>query len=334
MRQVAEHAGVSQVTVTNVLRGRKGRTSEETRARVIQSVHELGYMPIAQLGSQRHHVETRVIGISIDQVVLGQDYSAMHIYRGLSKAAARHGFDLLMMLQPLPEWAPNIEEVQFLDRRNDGFIFVAPLKRRKVLQVLIDNHIPTVACFSEDVPDGVGWVTGNNKNFVRQALQHLVGYGHRRIAFLDGFQDNSDVRRRGEYFDEVAQELGLDEVKRFAAPCRPGLGSNSPALDSILAWGATAVICSNDGYALDLWSLADVRGLRVPQDLSIVGIDGCPEATAGGLTTVEFDFAEVASVAVDCWVALVQGGDWREQRRYVPGTLVERRSVAVPKSCD
>lgn len=330
MRQVAERAGVSQVTVTNVLRGRTTRTSAETRARVLRSVKELGYTPVSQPASQRYHVETKVIGVNFDQVVLGHDYLAMHAYQGLSEAATRHGYDLLMMLRPLPDWAPDREEVQFLDRRSDGFIFVAPVKRRTLLDTLVDNKIPVVLCCSNDAPDGAGWVMNDETHNMRLALRYLQARGHRRIAYLEKRGYDVYIPSRGDHFELAAIEAGPSiSAKRFGDD-----GSQDPwrvvrsDLEAIREWGATAVLCFNDVFALNLWQVAEECGLSVPRDLSIIGVDDFPNAATRGLTTIRNDFSAQAAQAVDSWIALAQGGNYRDHHHFIQGTLIERNSVA------
>lgn len=331
MRQVAERAGVSQVTVTNVLRGRTKSTSAATRDRVLRSVRELGYTPVSQPASQRHHVETKVVGINFDQVTLGEDYLAMHLYSGLSQAASCHGYDLLMMHRPLPHWAPDREEVQFLDRRSDGFIFVAPTGRRRVMEALIKQNIPVVVCCGSDVPDGAGWIVNDEMHNMRTALNYLTGRGHRRIAFLEKLDKDKNDPQRADYFDKAALETaGKIQTQRFGNE-----GSNDPwrvvpgDLDAIRAWGATAVICFNDALALALWKISEACGLRVPQDLSIIGVDDFPEAAVAGLTTVRNDFRTQGILALDTWVQLAKGADIRGQRHMVPGMLIERETVTT-----
>lgn len=94
-------------------------------------------MPVAQPAFQGRHVETKVIGIVFDQIDMGQHYSAIHAYLGLREGAIRYGYDLLMLLKPQPEWAAEQYAFQFLDRRSDGFIFVAPLDRHAVMSTRI-----------------------------------------------------------------------------------------------------------------------------------------------------------------------------------------------------
>ena len=139
IRQVAALAGVSHVTVVNILRGRDSRASAETRERVLAAARELNYVPIAQPASQRRHIETRIIGIVLDQFDIDESALGLSTFRGLREGAVEHNYDLLTLCRNEPNWMLGGEELQFLDRRCDGFIFVGPYKRRAVLDAVASS---------------------------------------------------------------------------------------------------------------------------------------------------------------------------------------------------
>jgi LacI family transcriptional regulator len=332
MRQVAELAGVSQVTVTNVLRGRTARTSAETRERVLRAVNELGYSPVAQPASQLRHVETNVIGVTFDQIDALQDDLGLRVLKGLREGAARHGYDLLLMLRPAPDWAPDREEVRFLDRRSDGYIFVAPLERQGVLRALVKHHVPVVSCSSMDVPPGVATVCSDNFDQLRQAVRHLKEAGHRRIVHVAGPPWNFDERLRGESFAPAMEAEGLG---RYAAGVIEGFEgrqrvSTEAIFKEVKRRRATAVIGANDGDVLRLWEYAELQGWSVPRDLSLVGINDTPEAAEAGLTSVNMCLAELGIETVEAWVKLQQGASPKSQARIVPVQMTLRNSVTAP----
>src|SRR5690349_18607437 len=94
IRDIAAKAGVSAVTVSNVLRGRESRASEETRARVLEVVRELRYVPVAQPMTQSRHAQTHIIGLVFDHVE-PEDFWGTHTFRGFRAGAMQHGYDLL-----------------------------------------------------------------------------------------------------------------------------------------------------------------------------------------------------------------------------------------------
>ena len=333
MRDVAELAGVSQVTVTNVLRGREARTSSATRERVLRAVHKLGYTPVAQPASQQRHVETKVIGVTFDQIDALQDQLGLIILQGLREGAARHGYDLLLMLRPAPDWAPNREEVLFLDRRSDGFIFVAPLHRHKVLRALVKHRIPVVSCSSSDVPPGVAAVHADNFDEVHQAVRHLKQCGHSRILHIAGPTWNFDERMRGESFAPAMKAEGLAKYSDWilrGPDAKPWL-EPSVTFAEVKRRKATAVVCCNDGVAIELWKCAQQNGCKVPRDLSIIGINDTTAATQFGLTSVNMGLANMGVEAVESWIALQQGASYKTQNKKTPVQLISRASVAPPR---
>jgi len=333
MRDVAEQAGVSQVTVTNVLRGREARTSSATRERVLRAVHELGYTPVAQPASQQRHVETKVIGVTFDQIDALQDHLGLMVLQGLRDGASRHGYDLLLMLRPAPDWAPDREEVLFLDRRSDGFIFVAPLRRHKVLRALVKHRIPVVSCSSADVPLGVAAVHADNADELRQAVRHLKECGHSRILHIAGPTWNSDERMRGESFAPAMKAEGLAKYSDWIlrGPEAEPWMEPSVIFAEVQRKKATAVICCNDGVAIELWKYAEQNGCKVPRDLSIVGINDSAHASVIGLTSVSMGLANMGAEAVETWIALQQGANYKTQSKKTPVQLISRNSVAPPR---
>lgn len=326
IRQVAFHAGVSPKTVTNVLRGREGEVSPITQQRVLQSVQELSYVPVAS-PMQNRHVETRVIGVVFDEVDAATDFWGLMTLRGLRQGALEHGYDLLLMLRPSPDWAVGREEAQFLDRRSDGIVFVAPVERHKVLAALVENEIPVVSCHNTDVPAGVAHVTGDNVLAGQLAAEHIVKKGHTRIAYIDGSRAKSDFRQRRAGFDAILKKA------RLKAACVVQI-NNSQALPTdatvqkLLAAKASAVVCANDEFALKLWMEARTSGVRVPEDLSIVGMDDTPAAEKAGLTTVHNDCEAIGKGAINSLVKMLRGVACDQCHHTTGVRLIERSSTA------
>jgi DNA-binding LacI/PurR family transcriptional regulator len=120
----------------------------------------------------------------------------------------------------------------------------------------------------------------------------------------------------GEYTRRVVQ--GADE----------NWEPDAAAMEQLLDMDLTAVVCFNDSLALDLWDVARKKRLRVPQDLSIVGIDGRPEALARGLTTISHSFIDIGRLAMEAWMELRKAGFYRDCCKVTPFTLIEGHSVS------
>jgi DNA-binding LacI/PurR family transcriptional regulator len=328
IRQVAERAAVSRMTVSNVIHGRSGKVSPETFERVLQAIRELEYAPVPQPARQSRHVETRIIGLIFDSIE-PEDYWGAMTFRGLRDAAKCHGYDLLTILRAPERWMLDREELNFLDRRSDGFIFIVPKDRYGVMETLVNHGISSVACYTDDVPPGVAVVVLDNAGAMQQAVEYLTRYGHRRIAHFTNQAERADFAARLKGYRRAMTQAGLSPhvVHRR--------DENQAEWESELVRlvegeGVTAVTCANDLTALALWDLADRRGWRVPEDHSIIGMDNVPAGAERGLTTYRFSCEEAGSTAVHTLVKLMQDKAAKAADVTMPVELVERNSVSAP----
>jgi LacI family transcriptional regulator len=331
IREVAEKAGVSKTTVSKILVGRPERIPISTRERVLRVVKEMGYVPV-RTALQNRHVPTQAIAFPIDDVEKLQLTINTQTYFGICAGAARHGYDVLTLLRTDSNWVDDRKELRFLDRRSDGAIFDLSVLENTAsdLEALARHEVPTVACYSRDVPEGVGWIDPDNQGAMYGAVEYLVQRGHRGIAFLTVKQPPSsmtyfDKGERLRYFREAVSQHGLQECADWvfsywyhevptALPQR------------ILDSGATAVVCMNDGFAIELMQAAQASGVSVPGDLSVIGVDNCG-AEQWDLTSMGFSFHEIGRRAVDALVNLIAGRPVEESRLVVPVQLYERQSV-------
>lgn len=328
IRDVAEHAGVSPVTVSNVLRGRDGRASSATRARVLRSARALRYVPVAGPATQKRHVETRVLGLVFDGTPL-EGLWGLPTFWGMREAAIKHDYDLLTMLRVRPDWMVDQEELQFLDRRSDGFIFIAPVNRYQTLETLVKHKLPVVACFTNDVPADVPAVMLDNADAMRQAVRHLIENGHERILFFTAQAERSDFTERQRGFEETMGEAGLvPEV--LCVQDIPEATYKKLITASIKHQRITAVVCATDTLAYAVWNIVHDIGMRVPEDISLIGMDDLKGSAGRGLTSIRYSCEEVGRRTIEAIVGLMQGGVAKSVSSIVPVELVQRSSVAPP----
>jgi LacI family transcriptional regulator len=324
VRDVAREAGVSHRTVVNVLNGRQNETSPATRERVLNVARELNYIPVAQPATQHRHVETRIIGLVFDSVDW-ESYWGMRTFQGLREGAKKHGYDLLTILRESPDWATNQQELRFLDRRSDGLIFMAPRNRDDVFKALIEHNIPAVSCYMDDVPEGVACITVDNVEAMRMAVHYLVEMGHERILFLASNAPRSDFKHRIEGY-----LLGMEEAKLAPNAVPLDLNGNwhPRALAEIKDREATAVICIVDMLAYELQEYLEQQGWKIPDDLSLVGMDDIPVSAERGLTTIRISGADVGRLSIESMVELIGGGKAENSHKVAPVEMVYRNTVA------
>ena len=309
------------MTVSRVLRG---EGESQFSDRVMAAVKELDYVPVRS-ALQNRHVKTRSIGVLLDGEFVFESLVGFQTFSGLSQAAFEAGYDLLL-LQPKGHRSLEVQKMQVLDRRCDGFIFVVPSERPEVLEALVENGFPAVTCYSADVPPGICSVVPHNGVAIKQAVELLTQQGHQKIAMWCASDGHSDARERKVAYEQAMRNSGLKPFAKNFDGMR-GL----VVLEELLKKGITAVICHNDQRALGLWNAANVRGLRVPEELSLVGVDDIEEANERGLTTFTNPFRTIGREAVTTMLALLQGSAPSSPCKRIPMPLVQRSSVAPLK---
>lgn len=316
------------MTVSRVLSDRSDQVAEQTRQRVLEVVHELEYVPVPQPMIHSRHIETRILGLVFDGTALEGQWG-LPTFWGLREAATEHDYDLLTLLRVRPDWMIDKEELQFLDRRSDGFIFIVPQNRRQTLETLVRHQLPVVACYTADVPEKVPVIALDNFGALQTSVQHLIAHGHQRILHLTTSVGRSDFTERRRGYEHAMQDAGLEPVV-LANDTLLATDSADILLREIRNHRITAIACSSDGWASYVLNVAESKGMRIPEDLSVIGMDNLPEPAKRGLTSIRFSCEEVGRRAIETIVASMNGGDGKFVNSVVPVELVERSSVAPP----
>lgn len=328
------------MTVSNVLRGRTDRVAVKTRERVMEAVHSLNYVPV-RTAAQNRHVCTNTLGVIFLEMHRPNDIVGYPTFLGMCEQGEQTDYDLTVFLRPESEWVRAGSEARFLDHRCDGFIFVGSC-RPALAEVLVHHRIPAVECYSVLPKPGIARIIGDNRDGVRQAVAHLAQCGHTRIAHLAGPWGSLEADERLAGFRNAMQEVfGQDypdvviRGNTWGGPLLFHEGRDRveerarPLAEAVLAANVTAVVCANDLLAMTVWQVAEEHGLRVPEDLSLTGMDNSTWAAYRGLTTIATPFEGIGRAAVDAVLTIQAGGSAENASRILPVTLVERASVAA-----
>ena len=236
---------------------------------------------------------------------------------------------MLTLLRAGPEWMIDQQELRFLDRRSDGFIFIVPTHHYKAIENLLKHDIPVVTCSFNDLPTGVAAVGVEDEACMRLAVGYLAKRGHRRIIHLSMHADNSIFLRRSEGYAAAMAELGLaPRVVMHGYNTPHAVEWQSELREAIESQGITAIVAANDFLALDAWQFLEGIGLNVPGDVSITGMDNLHAASERGLTSVGYSSIEAGRLAMNTMIDLIAGDRYPPDRIVVPATMVERGSVA------
>ncbi|MFE2052852.1 LacI family DNA-binding transcriptional regulator [Streptomyces sp. NPDC059459] len=325
-RDVAQAAGVSQAAVSLVLGDKwRGRVSEPTAQRVREAAAELGYRPNLAARNLRLG-RTRTVLLVVP--ALTTEFFA-EVYTGAARVAAEHGFGVV--LYPSPEGVgPARDPFASAPAALDGVI--ASSMAADALTAIRRDQLPLVMLDSD--PEGsLGAATVNLDiaDGIRQVAEHLVSLGHRRFLHLaaDVPSWTFEIRAR-----ELAARLSTvtgAELRTAHAPISVE-GALAATQAALAAPGPrpTALVCDDDKLAVGAYKAARRAGLRVPDDLSITGLDDLGLATAidPELTTVRLDAELFGEHGMRALLAVMEGRTPEEGD--IPVHLVVRGSTAPP----
>ncbi len=324
LKDVAKRAGVSVATASRALADHP-RISEATKARVRQVAEELGYTPSAVARSLVKQ-ETHTIGVITTTVT---DPYAAEVVRAVEDAAEAAGYHLFLFAShSLPR--REVTGIRMLyERRVDGIIVISA-RALDFYPDLIDTiRIPLVLINGVFPHPRVRSVRTDNRQGMQLATEYLLDLGYRRIAFIGGPPQGRSAQDRWlGYLDALARAgITPDGDLVFPGSGRSDDGRRALRYMVNLPSPPDAVVCYNDltamGVLAEAWSL----GIRVPQDLAVIGFDNVPfsELTAPPLTTVAQPTEEMGHTAVEQILRLRRGQEATDV--VFDCFLVERRSA-------
>lgn len=328
MEDVARVAGVSVATVSKVVNRRYG-VAQVTIDKVSLVIEELGYEASLGARSLRSH-RTNVIGVLVAEF---EPFST-ELLKGVSSAIGETGYELLAYCGGRPGRDLGWER-RSLSRLGgtliDGAILVTPTV------VSATGPIPIVAIDPHTGPVGIPTVDADNVAGAIAATRHLLGLGHTRIALLGGREDLESARLREHGFRAAMAHAGVPVDARLVKVGGFRVETATAPAHELLSRPdrPTAVFAANDISAIRTIEVARELGLRVPQDLSVVGFDNVPESVlcSPSLTTVAQPLHDMGATALRMLVELLAGREPTHPRVRLPVRLVERDSSGpVPSS--
>ena len=328
LADVAEHLGVSRTTVSNAY-NRPDQLSPSLRERVLAAAGELGYAGPNPMARSLRRGSTGSLGLVFDQNLryIFSDPAAVLFLSGVAAGCEEQGSGLALV-PALPEGAAEVVRSALVD----GYVMFCTPEDDERFEAVRARGLPYVLVDYSRLAVGPH-VNIDDRGGARAVAQHLVDLGHRRFGIVlpwaygcETAQDAEDLSGPARVTDEqrwrsfirherlvgwrdAIEPAGVDwtTVPVGSAPDRAqdsGYASAAQLLDR--ADRPTAIVCLSDVLAFGVQRAAAERGIRIPQDLSVVGFDDIPEAAAAGLTTAFQDHAAKGEHAVRL---LTEGGD-------------------------
>ena len=320
LKTIAQHLGLTPGTVSAALNNSPAARSipAHTKNRIIEAARELNYRPNFFARSLRLK-RTYTIGVIAEEI--GDAYGAM-VISGIEEYLRKNNYFFLTVIHRHDPKLLQTYAQMLLTRGVEGFITTDTSLSEKLA-------LPTVAVAGHERVDGVTNIVLDHKRAAKLALEHLRELGHEEIAFIKGQTISSDSTVRWNAICEVAEELGIRirpelTIQLEGIDSTPGIGY--PFAKQLLARKIpfTALFAYNDISAIgSIWACREA-GLRVPEDISIVGFDDIAGAAYAnpGLTTVRQPLIRMGQIAAQTVVDQIEG-----RGEYVPEIAIEPEFV-------
>lgn len=328
LRTLGEYLGLSPATISLVLNNAPGVRSipQETRDRVKAAAEKFDYRPSFYARSLRKR-QTFTVGVLVPEL---NDNYTMQVLAGVEEFLIEEGyFYLTASHRRKPDL---IEEYpgMLMDRSVEGFILIDTVLEKSL-------PLPVVAVAGHRKIEGVTNVVLDQRRAAELALRHLYQLGHRKIAFMRGGSHSSDAEDRWQCLMAVAQGLKLPVLPDLTVQLQsrisaPQLGYD-PANELIHRGGEfTAIVCYNDVAAIGAIRALMDHGLRVPDDVSVVGFDDIQGAAFHNpsLTTIRQPLSEMGTVAARVLLQRIRGEADVPETIPIHPDLIIRESTSPP----
>lgn len=330
LTEVAIAAQVSPMTASRAINNRSG-VSSKTREHVLRVAAELGYVvnrAAQKLSGGRSHI-VGIIATDLENPFISA------VVTGASQAAWAAGYEALVYSQADREKRPSGSVMQLLRQISDGIIAVLPLEYG-YLGDLAAINIPVITIDHRGKHAEFPSIATDSYEGARTAVQHLAQLGHERIAFITGDERLASAKdRRRAYVDTLAQ-LGLKRDTSLVVTGDFSQRSGFEATQKLLKLKRppTAIFAANDMSAFGAISAIMEAGLKVPDDISVIGFDDIPAAAQvyPPLTTIRQPIHQMGRSAVNTLLALIAGIEPASPQVSLPTELVTRASTARVKA--
>jgi LacI family transcriptional regulator len=333
MKDVARIAGVSTSTVSHVVNNTRF-VSDEIRERILSVVADLNYSPSALARSLKIN-QTRTLGMI---VTTSNNPFFAEVVAGIERICYQRGYTLVLCnTEGDPDRLSHSLEV-LLQKRIDGLLLMCTEARLASADVF-ERHpaVPIVVMDWGPLNTKADRIQDNSAHGGYLATRHLIEQGHRKIALITGPLDKLPAQSRQHGYRQALDEAGIAFRSDYVVVGDFEFTGGITGMQQLLALDEppTAVFAGNDVSAVGVYQALYRAGLRVPQDISVIGYDDIELARylTPPLTTIHQPQAALCRQAVDTLLARIQGCDDEPRLIMLEPTLVQRESVQQLNAC-
>jgi len=326
IHDVAAAAGISYGTVSRVINNAP-YVKPETKQRVHEAMERLGYT-VDRRARSLAGGQAGVLAVLVPD--LGTGYIG-EIIRGIDAEVELAQYDLLLYTTHRKATKESVYVASLTQGMADGLLLVLPRDPAEYLSSLRQRRFPYVLIDHQGISEVESAVGATNRQGGFEATQYLIELGHRRIGFITGWPDLGCARDRLEGYRAalIAHDIAVDPALIREGDFNQPTGYQAARELLGLAEPPTAMFASNDVMAFGVMEAVRDRGLRIPEDVSIVGFDNIPQSehVSPQLTTIEQPLAEMGREATRRLLALISNPDLPLTRIELPTKLVVRAST-------
>lgn len=340
MKEIAEKAGVSTATVSYVL-NKTGNVSEKMREKILQIIDEEGYTPNRMAKGLRSN-KTDTVGVLVEDIT---SFQTPRIINGITSYMEQRGYHILLsdlglikktgsVIENIPKHQKDIEDAANLlyNSQVDGIIYIA-MHDRDIGGLLNQMNVPLVYAYCYDENDEELCVTYDNKAISYEVTQYLIENNHSKIGIIWGKGDSKPAQLRFEGFAECMEKNGLAVNTDFIYKGDWEFESGQNAYENYKksAVRPTAVFAMNDLMAIGFMDAALEDGLKVPEEVSVIGFDHRESCIfcRPRLTTVDLPLEKMGYEAGRMITRLVRGKKLTDREIMLPCKLIRKQSVLI-----
>jgi LacI family transcriptional regulator len=330
LEDIARMAGVSRSTVSRVINN-DPNVNEKTRQSVRKVIDELNFQPNLAARSLAAG-QTRILGLVIP-VVIGTLFSDPFfplLLQSIISACNQKDYSIMLWLAE-PEYERRTIHQVLYNGLIEGVILSSYKMSDPIIQSLAERKLPFVAVGRNPLRDDISYVDTDNYNGAREATRHLISLGRRRIATITGAMEMvAGLDRLKGYQDEL-KEAGMPYDPQMVLEGGFTEDAAYDCMQRLILLKPDAVFAASDSMAAAALRCIQEAGLRVPEDISLVGFDDIPLAsrTLPQLTTIRQPFADLGGVAVETLAKLIDNPSSGPYRNILPTSLVIRSSCGA-----
>ena len=331
IHDVAKEAGVSVATVSKVLNDYPD-VSDKTRKKVNIAIELLKYQPNVVA---RGLVKRRSWTVGVLLTVPFTNPFVSELLEGIKTALENSGYDLVRLSTRFDD--PGYSYIKHCRSRNvEGDVEFGEGRENKSIQELIHAEIPTMFVDTDLFGKRAGYITTDNANAIGMSVKHLYELGHRRIAYISGTLGSAVANLRLDGYKEGLRLCDIPYSTIYLEECDYSFDGGGKAARRLLALKdhPTGIVCASDMSAFGAIQEIERHGLRVPEDISVIGFDNTYYAQVfkPGLTTINQNIYSIGIKSIEYLIAMVENPDSTPPVVTEPSNLVIRHTTApVPE---